>query len=259
MPYPKSRHPLHTPSQLSEVRAELKDSYTNKRKENIALQEQQGLKVPAPPKKLPPLSNILHTLTSLRRPIRILTTPSRPMHSIALILRTLPTRSLIIKPPAPHIPGTRPPHPIHGSITIILCKENTQLVLIGANRRQLFAVLRQQVVALVGHGVEVGAVARELCVGADVEVAGVGFGRGRGRRHVVGVDPRGEGDGVEVEGGVDFGWVAGEDLGDGGRDAGGGAVLLCGGEEGEECEEEDWEHGCVAVFGCVEMKGVIEH
>jgi hypothetical protein len=36
-------------------------------------------------------------------------------------------------------------------------------------------------------------------------------------------------------------------------------VLLCGGEEGEEGEEEVWEHDCIAVFGCVEMKGVIEH
>jgi hypothetical protein len=112
---------------------------------------------------------------------------------------------------------------------------------------------------LVCDGVEVGAVARELCVGAYVQVAGVGFGGGRGRGHVVGVDPRGEGDGVGVEGGVDFRWVAEEDLGDGGRDAGGGAVLLRRGEEGEEREKEDWKHGFVAVFGCVEMKVVFEH
>jgi hypothetical protein len=56
MPYSKSRHTMHNPSQLSEVRAELKDSYTNKRKENIALQEQQSLKVPAPQKNYHPLA-----------------------------------------------------------------------------------------------------------------------------------------------------------------------------------------------------------
>lgn len=47
----------------------------------------------------------------------------------------------------------------------------------------------REVVAVVCEGVEVFAVAAELRVGADVEIARGGFGGPLGRREVVGVDP----------------------------------------------------------------------
>jgi hypothetical protein len=81
MPYSKSRHTMHNPPQLSEVRAELKDSYTNKRKENIALQEQQSLKVPAPQKNYHPLA-ISSTLfpPSASHPDSHYTLPAHVLH-----------------------------------------------------------------------------------------------------------------------------------------------------------------------------------
>lgn len=101
----------------------------------------------------------------------------------------------------------------------------------------------REVIAIVRQCVEVLALAGELAVGADVEVAGRGFGLDLRRREVVGVNSGLELDVVWVDVGVDvFGWVfgGGRVFGDGRLVASWGAVGLGGGEGGEDGEKEKY-------------------